>query len=75
LRDPAGRIISLVGFGHGPHAAGADAVLERGFTQRRAPHNAASYLISRALALSGWRVEKATRVTDRRAIIRSRHGL
>ena len=39
----------MVGFGHGPHAAGGCAVLERGATRRRAPHNAASYLIARAL--------------------------
>jgi hypothetical protein len=43
----AGRVLSLVGFGHGPHAAGADTVLERGFTRRRAPPNSASYLLAR----------------------------
>jgi hypothetical protein len=29
LRDPTGKLWSVVGFGHGPHAAGADIVLER----------------------------------------------
>jgi hypothetical protein len=63
LRDPPGKLWSVVGFGHGPHAAGADVVLERGATRRRAPHNAASYLIARALAYGrrhlGWRTVKA----------------
>jgi hypothetical protein len=63
LRDPTGKLWSVVGFGHGPHAAGADIVLERGATRRRAPHNAASFLISRALAYGrrhlGWRTVKA----------------
>ena len=43
----------------GPHAAGGDVVLERGYTQRRAPRNAASYLISRALRMGGWATAKA----------------
>jgi hypothetical protein len=34
-------------------------VLERGATRRRAPRNAASYLISRALRLGGWQIVKA----------------
>ena len=63
LRDPAGRVQSLVGFGHGPHAAGADAVLERGYTRRRAPPNTGSYLIGRPLRYGarvfGWRSVKA----------------
>jgi hypothetical protein len=63
LRDPGGRLLSLAGFGHGPHGAAADAVLERGYTLRRAPHNAASYLISRALRYGrrefGWRDVRA----------------
>jgi hypothetical protein len=65
LRGPDDRILSLVGFGHGANASGADAdiVLERGYTRRRAPHNAASYLISRALRWGvrhlGWRRIKA----------------
>jgi hypothetical protein len=67
LRDPTGKLWSVVGFGHGPHAAGGnlkyDIVLERGATRRRAPHNAASYLISRALVYGqrhlGWRTVKA----------------
>jgi hypothetical protein len=65
LRDPAGRLLSLVGFGHGANngGVGADTVLERGYTRRRAPHNAASYLISRALKHGarrlGWKVVKA----------------
>jgi hypothetical protein len=59
LRDPAGHLLSLVGFGHGPHAAGGCIVLERGYTRRRAPHNAASYLIARALKMGRWRTVKA----------------
>ena len=59
LRDPGGKLWSLVGFGHGPHAAGGNAVPERGYTRRRAPANAASYLISRALRLGGWSHVKA----------------
>jgi hypothetical protein len=63
LRAPDGRLLSLVGFGHGPHAAGGDMVLERGVTRRRAPHNAASFLIARALRFGrrqlGWRTVKA----------------
>jgi hypothetical protein len=63
LRDPSDRLLSVVGFGHGPHAAGGDIVLERGATRRRAPRNAASYLISRALRYGakvlGWRQVKA----------------
>ena len=59
LRSPAGKLLSVVGFGHGPHAAGSCAVLERGYTRRRAPHNAASYLISRALKMGRWRTVKA----------------
>ena len=34
-------------------------MLERGYTRRRAPANAASYLISRALRLGGWSHVKA----------------
>jgi hypothetical protein len=49
LRDPRGRLLSVVGFGHGPHSAGGCIVLERGATRRRAPHNSASFLIARAL--------------------------
>jgi hypothetical protein len=63
LRDPAGQLLGAVGFGHGPHAAGGDAVLERGATRRRAPRNAASYLIGRALRYGrrvlGWTTVKA----------------
>jgi hypothetical protein len=63
LRGQRGRLLSVVGFGHGPHAAGACVTLERGYTRRRAPHNAASYLISRALRYGrrhlGWQVVKA----------------
>ena len=63
LRHPRGHLLSVVGFGHGPHAAGGDIVLERGATRRRAPHNAASYLISRALRFGrrhlGWQQIKA----------------
>jgi hypothetical protein len=33
LRSPAGRLLSVVGFGHGPHAAGGCVVLERGATR------------------------------------------
>jgi hypothetical protein len=61
LRDPLGRLLSVVGFGAGPyHAAQPDAVvLERGATMPRAPNNAASYLISRALRIGrrvhGWK--------------------
>ena len=58
LRDPTGRLLSLVGFGHGPHGA-ATITLERGYTRRRAPHNAASFLISRALKLGGWQTVRA----------------
>ena len=51
LRCPAGRLLGVVGFGHGAHAAhrGADVVLERGACLPGAPRNAASYLIGRAL--------------------------
>jgi hypothetical protein len=63
LRDPAGTLLSIVGFGTGAHAAGGDAVLERGYTRRSAPRNSASYLISRALRMGrrflGWRTVKA----------------
>jgi hypothetical protein len=63
LRVPDGWLLSLVGFGHGPHSADGCIVLERGYTRRRAPHNAASYLISRALRYGrrhlGWRIVKA----------------
>jgi hypothetical protein len=63
LRGPDDRLLSIVGFAHGPHSAGADIVLERGWTARRAPANAASYLISRALRYGarhlGWRTVKA----------------
>jgi hypothetical protein len=63
LRAPDGRVLSLVGFGTGPHAAGGDAVLERGMTRRRAPRNSGSYLLSRALRWGvrhlGWRSVKA----------------
>ena len=51
FRRPAvtGRTVaSVFGFGHG-RMAGGDAVLERGATLRRAPPNAASYRIARAL--------------------------
>jgi hypothetical protein len=62
LRDPRGHLLSVVGFGHGPHSSGG-VVLERGATRRRAPHNAASYLISRALRYGrrhlNWRQIKA----------------
>jgi hypothetical protein len=45
LRAPDGRLLGVVGFGHGPHAAGrgADAVLERGACAPGAPRNAASF--------------------------------
>jgi hypothetical protein len=63
LRDRRGRLLSVVGFGHGPHAAAGCIVLERGATRRRAPHNAASFLISRALRYGrrhlGWQTVKA----------------
>ena len=63
LRHPRGHLLSVVGFGHGPHSAGSCAVLERGATRRRAPHNAASYLIARALhhgrRYFGWQQVKA----------------
>jgi hypothetical protein len=65
LRGPDDRILSLVGFGHGPNGGGADVdvVLERVFTVRQAPRNAASYLIARALRWGvrhlGWRRVKA----------------
>jgi hypothetical protein len=59
LRDGGGKLWSLVGFGHGAHASGGDVVLERGWTARRAPHNSASYLISRVLRLGRWRTVKA----------------
>jgi hypothetical protein len=66
LRDPTGRILSLCGFGAGPHdgGVGVDAVLERGWTARRAPHNASSFLIARAPLRWGqrhlsWRLVKA----------------
>jgi hypothetical protein len=63
LRDPSGRVLSIVGFGHGAHASGGCVVLERGYTKRRAPHNAASYLIARALRYGtrqlGWRSVRA----------------
>jgi hypothetical protein len=51
LRAPGGRLLGVVGFGHGAHAAGrgADAVLERGACVPGAPRNAASFLIGRAL--------------------------
>ena len=51
LRDPAGSLLACVGFGNGPHSGGrgVDAVLERGFTRRRAPRNSGSYLIGAAL--------------------------
>jgi hypothetical protein len=51
LRSPIGRLLGVVGFGHGAHAAGraADAVLERGACVPGAPRNAASFLIGRAL--------------------------
>jgi hypothetical protein len=78
LRDHCGRVLALVGFGHGPHAAGGDVVLERGFTRRRAPANAASYLISRALRWGaralGWRVVRAysdPRFGERGAVYRA----
>jgi len=63
LRDPAGRLLSACGFGVGPHAAGGCIVLERGATRRRAPRNAASYLIARALRHGrrhlGWQVVRS----------------
>jgi hypothetical protein len=63
LRDPRERLLSFVGFGHGAHSSGGCIVLERGATWRRAPHNAASYLISRALRYGrrnlGWQTVKA----------------
>jgi hypothetical protein len=51
LRAPGGRLLGVVGFGHGPHSAGrcADAVLERGACLPGTPRNAASHLIGRAL--------------------------
>jgi hypothetical protein len=51
LRDSAGSLLACVGFGNGPHSGGrgVDAVLERGFTRRRAPRNSGSYLIGAAL--------------------------
>jgi hypothetical protein len=58
LRDPGGKLWSVAGFGHGPHGAG-DITLERGATRRRAPRNAASFLISRALRMGGWPTVKA----------------
>jgi hypothetical protein len=62
LRDPLGRLLGVVGFGHGPHAAGA-IVLERGACLPWAPRNAASHLIGRALRhgrrFLGWGTVKA----------------
>jgi hypothetical protein len=51
LRAPDDRLLGVIGFGHGAHAAGrdADAVLERGACVPGAPRNAASFLIGRAL--------------------------
>jgi hypothetical protein len=65
LRTPGDRLIGVVGFGNGAHAAGAgcDVVLERGWTHRSAPRNSGSHLIARALRYGhrylGWRVVKA----------------
>jgi hypothetical protein len=65
LRCPAGRLLGVVGFGHGAHAAGrsADAVLERGACIAGAPRNAASFMIGRALRYGrrvlGWARIKA----------------
>jgi hypothetical protein len=65
LRAPSDRLLSVVGFGHGAHAAGtaADIVLERGWTSPQAPRNSGSYLIARALRYGrrflGWRVVRA----------------
>lgn len=65
LRCPAGRLLGVVGFGHGAHAAGrvADAVLERGACLPGAPRNAASFLIGRALRYGrrvlGWATIRA----------------
>jgi hypothetical protein len=62
LREPGGRLLSVIGFGVGPHAAGA-VTLERGATRRRAPRNSASFLIAAALRYGrrhlNWRVIKA----------------
>jgi hypothetical protein len=63
LRHPGGRLIGALGFGHGPHAAGADVVLERGACVPGAPRNAASFLIGRSIRLGrrlfGWSSIKA----------------
>ena len=40
LRAPNGMLLAAVGFGHGPHAAGADVVLQRGGCRRAPPYNA-----------------------------------
>jgi hypothetical protein len=68
LRDPRGRLLSVIGFGPGPHAAGGCITLERGHTRRRAPPNAPSFLITRALRFGarvlGWSTVKA--FSDRR---------
>jgi hypothetical protein len=61
LRDPVGKLLGVCGFGYGPHGASTscDVVLERGCCVPRAPHNSASFLISRALRYGrnrlGWR--------------------
>jgi hypothetical protein len=65
LRCPVGRLLGVVGFDRGAHAAGrgADAVLERGACLPGAPRNAASFLIGRALRygrrMLGWGTVKA----------------
>jgi hypothetical protein len=65
LRSPSDRLLSLVGFGNGAHAAGCGchAVLERGWTDPSAPRNSGSHLIGRALRYGrrylGWRTVKS----------------
>ena len=81
LRDPAGSLLACVGFGNGPHSGGrgVDAVLERGFTRRRAPRNSGSYLIGAALRFCrrtyGWgSVRSYTDPGAQRARHRSQSG-
>ena len=59
LRDPVGDVLAVVGFGHGPHAAGQGGAL---VLESDAPANAGTFLIGRALRLLrklGWRRFKA----------------
>jgi hypothetical protein len=64
LHAPGGKLLAVVGFGHGAHDGGrcGALVLERGCTLPHAPPNAASFLIGRALRVlrqAGWRRFKA----------------